>query len=560
MKAPIKKFLFALALLATFKSQLLTAFAQGTALVGHWPLNGNVSDTTGRHIQSLIGTNFVWTSGTDNEVAGTNALALNPQNQADTWVHVINATDLQFATNDFTISYWVKKLVSTANYLDAYGIGRWVTGADPGQNAWTLLLNNGANNDQAVFAIESGTTNYSLASPNNLALNVWNHLIGVRRQSVLELYVNGVFVSQQMIPTATRVNDNSTLDFYIGSSASPGYAADAVYDDVQIYHGALGNGGVATGQTAGGQIAYLHTHPGQTVGPIEPLAGLVAWWPADNNAVDVVGGNNGTLTNRVTYVPGEVNQAFNFGTNSAMVLLTNSPALRLQNFTIEAWIKRSDPTAVTSDPEAVEGNALMFGYGSGGYSFAIGPDGRLLLTKVDFSDVISPTGVTDTNWHHVAVTTTNGAVVFYVDGLGSPAGNYNVTYQFNTSVAIGGRADNVGQNNNDSFLGAVDELSVYGLALSAAEIQSIYQAGTAGKYSGDYISAPAPDLNIARSSSSIIISWPALSTGYTLQQNTNLMTSAGWTEVGFSITTANGTNSITFTPTTGSLFFRLANP
>jgi len=45
-----------------------------------------------------------------------------------------------------------------------------------------------------------------------------------------------------------------------------------------------------------------------------------------------------------------------------------------------------------------------------------------------------------------------------------------------------------------------------------------------------------------------------------LQQNSNLAAPAGWVTSGFAITTANGTNSITITPATGNLFFRLANP
>ena len=57
---------------------------------------------------------------------------------------------------------------------------------------------------------------------------------------------------------------------------------------------------------------------------------------------------------------------------------------------------------------------------------------------------------------------------------------------------------------------------------------------------------------------SVSISWP--NTGsYTLQQNSNLATT-NWTTSGYSITTANGTNSITITPPTENLFFRLSNP
>ena len=58
---------------------------------------------------------------------------------------------------------------------------------------------------------------------------------------------------------------------------------------------------------------------------------------------------------------------------------------------------------------------------------------------------------------------------------------------------------------------------------------------------------------------SVIVSWP--DTGnYTLQQNSSLAAAANWTTSGYAITTANGTNSITVSPATGNLFFRLYNP
>jgi hypothetical protein len=71
--------------------------------------------------------------------------------------------------------------------------------------------------------------------------------------------------------------------------------------------------------------------------------------------------------------------------------------------------------------------------------------------------------------------------------------------------------------------------------------------------------AGMPSLAITHAGNSVIISWP--DTGnYTLQQKSNLARSAGWATSGYSISTSHGTNSITITPPTGSLFFRLANP
>jgi hypothetical protein len=71
----------------------------------------------------------------------------------------------------------------------------------------------------------------------------------------------------------------------------------------------------------------------------------------------------------------------------------------------------------------------------------------------------------------------------------------------------------------------------------------------------------APNLAIAQSGNSVIVSWPNTA-NYTLQQNSNLTLSAGWATSGYAVTTNSppGTNSVTITPPTGSLFFRLANP
>jgi hypothetical protein len=69
----------------------------------------------------------------------------------------------------------------------------------------------------------------------------------------------------------------------------------------------------------------------------------------------------------------------------------------------------------------------------------------------------------------------------------------------------------------------------------------------------------APLLTITRSGANVIVSWPSPSTGFLLQQNTNLATT-NWTSfpgpVGDDGTTKRATNS----PATGNKFFRLISP
>ncbi len=204
-----------------------------------------------------------------------------------------------------------------------------------------------------------------------------------------------------------------------------------------------------------------------------PPAGIVAWWPGQGNTFDIIGTNNGTFIGAVGYTNGEVGQAFVFNGNQEMVSVGNGPALQLQNFTIEAWIQRSSATLV----HASGGNGCVFSYGANGYGFYLDNNGIPGLTQIGAGATQPAVAITNTSWHHLAVTKSGSTVVFYIDGVAYPAPAYNPTFTFTTSAAIGGRADNL----DNSFLGAIDEVSVYNTTLSSNQIAAIYQAGSAGK-------------------------------------------------------------------------------
>ena len=68
----------------------------------------------------------------------------------------------------------------------------------------------------------------------------------------------------------------------------------------------------------------------------------------------------------------------------------------------------------------------------------------------------------------------------------------------------------------------------------------------------------APTLYITHSGNTVTIYWQNVS-DWSLQQNSNLAASAGWS-ASSSVTTTNGTNYLNLTSPTGNLFFRLRNP
>ncbi|MGI8890901.1 MAG: LamG domain-containing protein [Chthoniobacterales bacterium] len=212
---------------------------------------------------------------------------------------------------------------------------------------------------------------------------------------------------------------------------------------------------------------------------------LVSWYKGEGNTLDSKGTNNGTIQGDVTYTTGKVGQTFTLGGNGDLagngdrVIVGNPANLRLQNFTIEAWIKRSSSTIVTNSPFPGFDDGVFFAYGLNGYGFFIEQaTNRLGLTLIGTSSVTSTATISDTNFHHVAVTKSGNQVTFYVDGVAAPPVTYNVTFTFTTDAAIGARGDDNAEN---AFFGSIDELSIYNRALSLAEIQGIFNAGSGGK-------------------------------------------------------------------------------
>jgi hypothetical protein len=72
--------------------------------------------------------------------------------------------------------------------------------------------------------------------------------------------------------------------------------------------------------------------------------GAAAWWSAEGDAVDRVGGNNGTLQNGAGFDTGEVGSGFKLDGVDDQVVVPDSPSLAIgagQDFSIEGWIKTS---------------------------------------------------------------------------------------------------------------------------------------------------------------------------------------------------------------------------
>ena len=140
------------------------------------------------------------------------------------------------------------------------------------------------------------------------------------------------------------------------------------------------------------------------------------------------------------------------------------------------------------------------------------------------------------------------------DGYNSHTLSYASGYLYNIGGADNSNGEQDGTNvlyaqvHNDGTIGQPDA----GVAMSGGNFSV---SGGFWSLIAVVQTAGAPLLTITHSGNSVIISWPSPSTGFVLQQNSNLATT-NWTTSG--VISDDGTNkSITITSPTGNLFFRL---
>jgi hypothetical protein len=228
----------------------------------------------------------------------------------------------------------------------------------------------------------------------------------------------------------------------------------------------------------------------------------VGWWPGDGNANDISDGNNdGSLIGNIGFIPGMVDEAF---TISGLVpgyvqALNSSPLLEPDNVTVDAWV-RADGTpgqfryivAKGAEGCLAASYGLYTGFDSGllFYIFdSAAYDGTVFdATVFAVSPAATAADVWDGAWHHVAGTYDGSNVRLYLDGTevggGTPSG-IAIGYGLSTDsdLVIGNYLDGgtCSTPTPFSFIGDIDEVELFNVALSAADIGAIYNAGSEGK-------------------------------------------------------------------------------
>jgi len=242
-----------------------------------------------------------------------------------------------------------------------------------------------------------------------------------------------------------------------------------------------------------------------------PPSGLVSRWAGEGNANDLSSGNHGQLEGGAGYVSGHVGKAFSFD-GTGQVRVAHNANLNVQALTIEAWVYPAlvdgvMDTIVCKEPDAamyqyylaIRGPDNSYGAGTiprGNLAFYLTEANGLPITGLpsnEFFGWVDGGGqIPLFTWTHVALTFDGSSAKAYLNGvltrnITGLTGMSNVT---SGPFRIGSRSDfQIGITPQDRFNGLIDEVALYNRALSASEIQSIFNAGKFGKCSATNVSA-----------------------------------------------------------------------
>ena len=220
-----------------------------------------------------------------------------------------------------------------------------------------------------------------------------------------------------------------------------------------------------------------------------PPPDMISWWPGDGNPNDIQDGNSPTETfGAPQFVSAEVGQGIKFDGDDGYAV-PDDDSLDFdasESFTIETWVRIDGPPA--NESAVVEKLASFVGYR---LSVITNPFVGIRFLIVDEDGMTQQwiTQIIDNDFHHVAVVADRaaGTLSFYLDGSLDVPASLTIGSAANASRFFIGYSTTV-----EPLNGVIDELAIYSRALSASEIEAIYDAGSAGKCKPTPTPTPTP--------------------------------------------------------------------
>lgn len=212
-------------------------------------------------------------------------------------------------------------------------------------------------------------------------------------------------------------------------------------------------------------------------------ANLRAWWPADGNSADVVGGHPSRLEGNAGFASGVVGQAFRFDGSGDYVRSPDSPNWNLgdHGFSLVLWVRFTAgggrQSFISHDEGGGELRKWIFWYDTQGHRLPFGPALRFHINSPDqgpLDPLAYPWEPVPGRWYHLALTRSPNSVDspsvyrLYIDGALVMAETDSHTIR-DAAAPL-----RIGFSEPDFFLnGALDEVMIIHRRISAAEVATL---------------------------------------------------------------------------------------
>ncbi len=369
-----------------------------------------------------------------------------------------------FATRTMTIEAWVRPNTISG---DGTILGRddnWL------RLAYSMYLSNG----RVLFGVHNGYNSWTIISNETaIGANQWAHVLGVYNGSSIRVYTNGILGAERQISNMDfAYNIRPTL---IGAwnsiETGMGTYFNGLIDEVAIYDRALNDSEI--------QQHYQRSNAGQAYCNATPIdfcmdsslrSGLSEYLKIDENTgsttADALGMVNGTITNPL-WVPGKINYALNFTGVGINYITLPEPGSQPLPKTISMWIKPSsfELATQTLTNKAYYGNYLAL-QGNNRVTACLNTEAGPGITCTPMNSSLSLN-----QWYMITAVYSNPIIV-YINGVED------------SRIAIPGAPSWNSGNRlvGSSFVGTIDEFSVWSRTLSAQEISSLYNYGFGKTY------------------------------------------------------------------------------
>jgi len=388
----------------------------------------------------------------------------------------------------FTVELWAKP-----NFVDTSGARTplYNRGAGSG-DGWLFWVNNTVTSWQC--RIYSGTTRTQIDSTSPAVAGVWTHLVGVYDGAALRFYVNGVEQGTGLVGAFTP---NNALPMRIGAAGNDTgptvNAWDGGVDEVAIYNTALAPSVIQShyenGTNASRSMAYdALVQLSSPVGcwRLNDPAGLIA--PSPKNSGTLGAAWNGSYAGdllpgaegpRPSVYPGLESTNLAVAMNNGYISAPLCTNLNVNTITFAGWL---NPATIPSGSDI--GWPCWLGDGGMHIENSSGRPTRELRYHWQggqwgwSSGLIVPADV----WTFVAMVVEPTKATFYMsDGTTLKSAVNTATHlALNVSSPLGFGGNQPGRADR-TYIGQLDETTVYDRALTPSEINTLFMVGTGAK-------------------------------------------------------------------------------